>query len=482
MLNIEDIQSAESYLLYGLAPSGGDDTPRILAEALENQYEVRLGPGTFNIVSNLRVNYPIKIIGAGKDKTLVNCINATYGGIVVDSGAAGTQLDGVYFADMTLDGHIDTLGFEEHRHIININGVKNCTIERVGFRGFRGDGIYVGSGPDGGQERHNTNIRIRNSHFDGVTNTNRNAISVIDCDGLWIEHNEIKNCSDPTMPGAIDVEPNSTFNVLRKIRIWHNTITNCTGGVGCIAVALHQSYYLPDPTDIVIAFNTIDTGRTSNGIGVTFAGASGGRDQAIVIAHNSVKNTRQPLTLMGVVGARVVFNNFEDSDYSCYVGYSQPGVCIDVTISHNVFKRLCSLNSGNGTGILVYEVLQLDFLYNRFVDCGREDATGGIGVDFRAGYADAGSSYVSFVGNVFRAPLSRMKHCIHNTGHTWAPATNICQLNRFNNIPWDFAFPGIDVPSFASAPAYKKGALYFNSTANKLYIGGAAVWEAVSSS
>ena len=41
---------------------------------------------------------------------------------------------------------------------------------------------------------------------------------------------------------------------------------------------------------------------------------------------------------------------------------------------------------------------------------------------------------------------------------------------------------GYGVPQYASAPPYVKGALYFDTTLNKLRIGGATAWETVTSS
>ena len=37
------------------------------------------------------------------------------------------------------------------------------------------------------------------------------------------------------------------------------------------------------------------------------------------------------------------------------------------------------------------------------------------------------------------------------------------------------------VPQYSSAPTYVKGALYFDTTLNKLRVGGASAWETVTS-
>lgn len=40
---------------------------------------------------------------------------------------------------------------------------------------------------------------------------------------------------------------------------------------------------------------------------------------------------------------------------------------------------------------------------------------------------------------------------------------------------------GYGVPQYASAPPYIKGAVYFDTTLNKLRVGGATSWETVTS-
>lgn len=41
---------------------------------------------------------------------------------------------------------------------------------------------------------------------------------------------------------------------------------------------------------------------------------------------------------------------------------------------------------------------------------------------------------------------------------------------------------GEGIPQYSSAPPYKKGAVYFDTTLNKLRVGGATGWETVTSS
>jgi hypothetical protein len=42
-------------------------------------------------------------------------------------------------------------------------------------------------------------------------------------------------------------------------------------------------------------------------------------------------------------------------------------------------------------------------------------------------------------------------------------------------------FGGFNPPQYASAPTYVKGVVYFDTTLNKLRVGGAAGWETITS-
>ena len=38
-----------------------------------------------------------------------------------------------------------------------------------------------------------------------------------------------------------------------------------------------------------------------------------------------------------------------------------------------------------------------------------------------------------------------------------------------------------DIPQYATAPTYKMGAIYYDTTLNKLRVGGATAWETITS-
>lgn len=105
--------------------------------------------------------------------------------------------------------------FDEHRHLLNVNAVSELLVENCTFEGFRGDGLYIGSGNEPDIERHNERVTVVNCRFDGVNQQNRNGITIIDCDSALVDNCSFRNTTTSAMPGAIDVEPDADFNVTR---------------------------------------------------------------------------------------------------------------------------------------------------------------------------------------------------------------------------------------------------------------------------
>ncbi len=65
------------------------------------------------------------------------------------SEALGNSQSDITIRRLTLMDNIESSSFLEHQHVLNLNGVKNVLIDGVQIAGFRGDGIYLGSGNDG---------------------------------------------------------------------------------------------------------------------------------------------------------------------------------------------------------------------------------------------------------------------------------------------------------------------------------------------
>lgn len=246
---------------FGAKGDGVTDDSRAFAAAMAVSRRV-YAPASVYRVSNVAIPAGTIIYGDGDASVLRPALNTDRGVFTTDSGGAAQYVEGVTIRDLKFRGDVATAGFSEQKHLMTINGGKRWLIEGCTFEGFRGDAIYIGSGDAGGLERHNKNITVRRCLFDGVNKDNRNAISVIDGDGVAIYRNRFVNCSRADMPGPVTVEPDLTvFTVVKNIKVEDNHIQDCGGATGAINVYLKLAYGVgamtTPPENFSIRGNTI---------------------------------------------------------------------------------------------------------------------------------------------------------------------------------------------------------------------------------
>ncbi len=201
-------------------------------------------PQGFYLASGLRMYSNVRLLGAGRDKTILRETTGSDYLLSINPGGAGSpdplqnQHD-IEIAGIAFEGPVASLGFSEHRHLLNFNGVTQLWIHDCIIRGFRGDGLYLGSSNVFGVERHNISVRISQNEFDGINCDNRNGISVIDGTGIRIEDNYFTRCSRRDMPGPVDIEPNGDYFLrIEDILIEGNRFDDCGGGVGKISIVI----------------------------------------------------------------------------------------------------------------------------------------------------------------------------------------------------------------------------------------------------
>lgn len=198
----------------------------------------------------------------GNDSQYILSINRYNGGTSdPKDNVRGIKIRGIRFVGP--DNRTDPIAAgNEHVHMLNIHAASNVLIERCAFIGFQGDGIYLGSGNSGADERHNVDITIRDCLFDGIDNNNRNGVSIIDGDGVLITGCSFRSCTSSKMPGCIDIEPNgNTFHRIRNIQVVNNRFSGCKGNVGNVGFVLRAAVYKQQPSGFVISGNSFDGNR-----------------------------------------------------------------------------------------------------------------------------------------------------------------------------------------------------------------------------
>lgn len=385
-----------------------------------------------------KANFPAntEIFGDGEDRTIITQrAGATAEFIFTcDSGSplVANNITGLRLHNLQLRGTCDTDGFSEHVHLLNLNGVTDVKIRHVKFKGFRGDGIYLGSSNTAGVERHNERVSISRCTFDGVNNANRNAISVIDGDGITIEGCHFENTTAPTMPGAVDFEPNNdAFAIIRNVTVRHNSFKNIGGNVGCIAVQI-------PPAVAALCHNiTIENNRSSaySGTGFMLSAntsrilGTGSEDNNIKIVRNKGAGGAGAFNFSAVKGLKLLHNEFTDFTQASNLGGATAitGV-LDALLEGNTLRR-CGSTGGNG--VVVGTGTNLKLLRNKLIDCG----TGVAGASNAIIFAYGTSASVSLVENAFEAPAGKTLVAIQKgAAHTFTAATNTFSANVLNGL------------------------------------------------
>ncbi len=132
--------------------------------------------------------------------------------------------------------------FDENIYIIRLQAAIDSEIKNCTFYGWGGDAISCGDLANAG----NTliifsiarNISIHDCLFDGRSFLNRQAISLIQAENIEIFNNTFQNSCQLSMPGAIDIEPESPDSIINGVYIHDNTFSNINAGVAVVSVAL----------------------------------------------------------------------------------------------------------------------------------------------------------------------------------------------------------------------------------------------------
>ena len=283
-----------------------------------------------------------------------NTVSSSYGTLYANSGSSSTHVQNIRIDSLQLLGQVAAQGFSQFAHLISFNGVRYVEITNCTIKGFRGDGIYLGSGVVGGNERHNRNVTIRNCIIDGVNNDNRNGVSVVDGDEILIQGNTFINCTKNTMPGCIDVEPDANaFHIVRNIRIVNNFFENCQGNVGFIGFVLSAATFTNQPKNFIVANNVFQ--GTSDGVTFINNYASYTEPFRVVISNNSGTVGRFLDFQKWVYGVTISGNSIQSSSTSV-LGFAATDVCTNFSIVGNNFigdgaTQCLSIRSTSGLNI-----------------------------------------------------------------------------------------------------------------------------------
>jgi hypothetical protein len=349
---------------YG-AVSGGSASTNTTAiqAAVDSNYNVYVPPGTFSC-NTITLRAGVRIYGDGAQSILSqNTItDGSYGTLYANSGSSGSTVDDILIERLQVLGNVSGLGFSQFQHLISLNGVSRVVIRNCLIKGFRGDGIYVGSGVVAGNERHNARIKILNNVIDGVNNDNRNGISIIDCDDALIEGNTFVNCTRSNMPGPVDIEPDAfTFHIVRNIRVLNNHFVNCGGNVAQIALVLSSTNFAIQPENFKFNGNTFSS--SANGFVVNNSVTSYARPLKVEFCNNS-GTVADPWQVFTYCDGLIIANNQLRFTGDPVFGASNTDIVKNLVMTGNILT-----GDGVTTGIALRSGNCIEINDNLFAGC-----------------------------------------------------------------------------------------------------------------
>ena len=422
------LQEFRSVRDFGAVCDGFTDDTNAFQIAINTAKKIRIPAGTCVLESSVRLDNDVAIRGDGIGVSVIKRGISSKGAFAANSDAPEKKITGIEISDLTIYGQSDIYGFSEFQHLVTLNGVQNVLINKVEFRGFRGDGLYIGSGLKAGDERHNENIIVQDSLFDGINHTNRNGISIIDANKILIKNNRFINISNERMPGAVDFEPdNNKFHIVKNVNVENNEFVSIGGNVGAISFVLNSTLEVV-PTNLTIKNNKFFNVKT----GIVFLGGrklrSDSENVNLIISNNLMKSTGRPFEIRGVKGFNISKNIFEYANSSSILGYlSDTDSCYSGIIDNNYFTSFAA------GGLTVFSVEKLRITKNQFVDIDISLA-GYPAIEFNRGT----SRFVAITDNIFRSNGNLLGVAIRKeTTHVLDSSTYVVEKNEYFNMKDD---------------------------------------------
>lgn len=132
---------------------------------------------------------------------------------------------------------------------IGVYGCNNVTISDISVRDCWGDGIYIGSG----SQNYCQNVLIERFKIDNVC---RNGITVISAKNSTIRNGEITKTNGSRPETGIDLEPNTSSEILQNILI-ENVVTRDIANVGILIALPNYPNSSSNPLSVTIT-NHVD--------------------------------------------------------------------------------------------------------------------------------------------------------------------------------------------------------------------------------
>ena len=293
--------------------------------------------------------------------------------------SSATNLHDIHIRNIKFTRPVAT--FFQEQLTIFLDSCERFSIEDCSFIGWSGDAIMLGGILSSGFTFLQSIVkdgRITKCYFDGVNKDTRQAISIFTGENIEIDHNFIKRTTRTDMPGAIDIEPELTTDIVKNIDIHHNVLSDIGGFGGVIGCALVANLSTT-AEGITIEDNLIHNPTNTYGLGFTGRAGSG----STTLASNSPRGISYSRNMViGTVGTGAPIP---------FLIRGANGITMDGNEFYNC--RSSSLIAVPSSGPVYYPVQDLSLQGNKFHKC-------------KVVSGDSGISLISFAGYVNGAIIS----------------------------------------------------------------------------
>ncbi|QJR01710.1 hypothetical protein HH800_05585 [Sphingobium yanoikuyae] len=422
----------------------------VLEDACMNGVRRFIGEyGLFNFESSVVLDRPITIDGAGEGTIFDQRSITDKATFKFKSASNADFISGINFRNFVMRCQTGT--FFEQQHFLEFNGAADVNIHGMQFIGFRGDALYFGSGV-GGEQRHNRNISISRNLFDGINRENRNAVSVIDGDGVFITENLFRRCTRPNMPGPIDFEPNANaWHIIRAVRVLRNIFEDNGGNVGEVSVFVPPAVTLA-PQDIEVSGNH-SRGYVGTGNFLYYneqrISSDTDPDTNLRAVGNVAKNGNRPFSIFNGKKATLERNGWSDFRQSAIVGFDIDALPSGLPRDVSVADKFTRVGTVDGNGISIFNVDGLDLSRSEFADCGTGAPAAANAIRFGKG----SSSRVRLDDIRASSPTGKTLVAVQKEAtHTFAPTTNRMRGAKIGSLPNGFQADDSDVLMTSYSP------------------------------
>lgn len=266
---------------------------------------------------------------------------------------------------------------------VTLDGCTNVTIGQILSTNTASDSLYI----------TNACSKIRVGYVSSICTsaTGRNAVSIIQGDGIIIGDIYSVNTGTNLMPGGLDIEPNSSANTVNNVHIGSLTYT----GVGTQGLSLYSQY-----GQII---TNVSIGRVI--LHKLSGTASGANDVYFAGVKNLYVGYIQHLNDVGTNQA-VNIDNCDNINVTMNVNGGLKGVQLGPTAAVTNFKLFGSITGTASHGLYIYAAsnglidMNIKNVANGFVNCVKNVAGTSDNVRFRGDWSKAstGSQVMSASG------------------------------------------------------------------------------------